>query len=154
VIALRQFNCIGERETHPYVVPEIINQLAEQRADYVAEVDLGNNSFRDFLYAGDAVAMAVELLEKGNFGEVYNMGSEYGIKIYELAKNIGRLMGFEKVEIVEDPARIRPWEIWWLCSCNEKIYSIISARPTISLEESLKRTIQWYTKQGMKWPWE
>ena len=46
VIALRQFNCIGERETHPYVVPEIISQLAASSV-----VELGNNSSRDFLYA-------------------------------------------------------------------------------------------------------
>lgn len=69
-IAMRQFNCVGERETHEYVIPEIISQLAISN-----KVNLGNNSFRDFQYAGDAVRMAVELLEQGEFGEVYNMGS-------------------------------------------------------------------------------
>jgi len=70
----------GERETHDYVIPTIISQLAQGPV-----VSLGNNSFRDFQYAGDAVRMAVELLEKGEFGEVYNMGSEDGIMIYDLA---------------------------------------------------------------------
>jgi nucleoside-diphosphate-sugar epimerase len=69
-IALRQFNCVGERETHEYVIPEIISQLSKS-----SEVNLGNNSFRDFLYAGDAVRMAVELLEKGNFGEGIQHGT-------------------------------------------------------------------------------
>ena len=51
----------------PYVIPEIISQLAKS-----STVRLGNNSFRDFQYAGDAVRMAVDLLENGEFGEVYN----------------------------------------------------------------------------------
>jgi UDP-glucose 4-epimerase len=28
-IAMRQFNCVGERETHEYVIPEIISQLSK-----------------------------------------------------------------------------------------------------------------------------
>ena len=55
-IAMRQFNCVGERETHEYVIPEIIQQL-----DVSPNVNLGNNSFRDFQYSKDAVKMAVLL---------------------------------------------------------------------------------------------
>lgn len=141
-IALRQFNCVGERETHPYVIPEIIKQVD---AGYL--VHLGNNSFRDFQYAGDAVRMAVELLEKGEFGEVYNMGSEEGIKIYDLAEKIGKLMG-RQVEIWQNPSRIRPWEIWHLQSDNTKLYSVIDYRPKTTLEEALKLTIKDYDKNG------
>ncbi len=181
-IALRQFNTLGERETHPYIVPEIIGQLKEQtfydnRAQNqigsdedgytteewariypprvgTAQVSLGNNSFRDFLYAGDAVRMAVELLERGEFGEVYNLGSESGVKVYDLAKIIGKLMGFADVEVSQDPARVRPWEIWHLQSNNTKINSVIDYRPTVPLEEGLKRTINWYNANGRKWAWE
>lgn len=154
-IALRQFNCIGERETHPYIVPEIIGQLAEKwHEGNVTSVKLGNNSFRDFLYAGDAVRMAVELLEKGEFGEVYNLGSETGIKMYDLAKLIGKVMGFADVTVEPDPARMRPWEIWMLQSSNTKIYSVIESRPTVSLEEALRRAVAWFEQNGRKWPWQ
>jgi nucleoside-diphosphate-sugar epimerase len=147
-IALRQFNCVGERETHEYVIPEIISQLHKSN-----QLNLGNNSFRDFLYAGDAVRMAVELLEKGNFGEVYNMGSEDGIKIYELAQLIGRLMGHDEVVINVDQARVRPWEIWHLQSDNTKLYSIIESRPTINLEEALRKTVKYFYDNGNNWNW-
>jgi len=148
-IAMRQFNCVGERETHEYVIPEIISQLAKSN-----KVKLGNNSFRDFQYAGDAVAMAVELLEKGEFGEVYNMGSEDGIKIYDLANLIGKLMGHESVEIEVDQARVRPWEIWHLQSDNTKLYSVIGTKNPTPLEEGLKRTIQYFYDNGDKWDWK
>jgi UDP-glucose 4-epimerase len=141
-IAMRQFNCVGERETHEYVIPVIIEQVARGEV-----VKLGNNSFRDFQYAGDAVRMAVELLEKGEFGEVYNMGSEEGIQIYDLAHLIARLMGKE-IKIETDPARVRPWEIWHLQSDNTKLYAAIDTRPAVSLEEALRRTIADYETNG------
>jgi nucleoside-diphosphate-sugar epimerase len=144
VIALRQFNCVGERETHPYVIPEIIGQLSNSPT---GEVKLGNDTFRDFQYAGDAVRMATELLEKGQFGEVYNMGSEKGIKIYDLALLIGNMMGIQPM-IIKDVKRIRPWDIFHLQSDNTKLYSVIDSRPEVSLEEALKRTIADYKKNG------
>lgn len=142
VIALRQFNCVGERETHEYVIPVIIDQLSKGTKVY-----LGNNSFRDFQYAGDAVRMATELLEKGMFGEVYNMGSEDGIRIYDLANLIAELMK-KKITIVPDEKRMRPWEIWHLQSDNTKLYATIDTRPLISLKEALKKTIKDYEKNG------
>jgi len=149
VIALRQFNCVGERETHPYVVPEIISQVADKSR---MVIQLGNNSVRDFQYAGDAVRMAVELLEKGEFGEVYNMGSEYSVPIYGLAAMIGRLMG-RPLEVVYDSTRSRPWEIWHLRSDNTKLYSVIEARPELSLDEALTKTINYFWNKH-KWDWE
>jgi nucleoside-diphosphate-sugar epimerase len=147
-IALRQFNCVGERETHEYVIPEIISQLAESNT-----VNLGNNSFRDFLYAGDAVKMAVELLEKGEFGEVYNMGSEDGIQIYDLAQLIGKLIGHSEVIINVDQSRVRPWEIWHLQSDNSKLYSVIDSKSTVTLEDGLARTIKYFYDNDKKWNW-
>jgi nucleoside-diphosphate-sugar epimerase len=169
-IALRQFNCVGERETHPYVVPEIVSQLNNQRTyDVMWElghrnkngtVKLGNNSFRDFLYAGDAVRIAVELLERGQFGEVYNLGSEAGIKIYDLSKVIGKLMGFAEVKVEEDPVRKRRWEIWHLQSDNSKMWKAVKTKEwkwaydPMPLEEALQRTIKWFNENGRRWPWE
>jgi nucleoside-diphosphate-sugar epimerase len=147
-ISLRQFNCVGERETHEYVIPEIISQLDKSNV-----VNLGNNSFRDFQYAGDAARMAVELLENGQFGEVYNMGSEEGILIYDLAELIGSLMGHSETIIKTEESRIRPWEIWHLQSDNTKLNKVIDSRPTVSLEDALKRTINYFHGNGGKWDW-
>lgn len=145
-IAMRQFNCVGPRETHEYVIPEIISQLAEHNS-----VHLGNNSTRDFQYAGDAVRMAVLLLENGECGEVYNMGSEEAISIYELAELIGHLMGHEETEIITDEARKRPWEIWHLQSDNTKLYKAIGEYKHTPLEEALQKTIDYYYDNGKQW---
>jgi UDP-glucose 4-epimerase len=145
-IAMRQFNCYGENETHEYIIPVIIEQVNDIKGKS-GTIKLGNNSFRDFQYAGDAVRMAVELLEKGQFGEVYNMGSQVGIKMYDLAVLIGKLMG-KKIKVKKDPKRVRPWEIWHLQSDNTKLYSIIKTRPKMPFNVGLKRTINDYKKNG------
>ena len=147
-IAMRQFNCVGERETHEYVIPEIISQLSKSNT-----VRLGNNSFRDFQYAKDAVQMAVDLLENGEYGEVYNMGSEEGIKIYDLAEQIGSLMGHNFINIQVDQAKVRPWEIWHLQSDNTKLYKAIDSRPQVSLTEALEKTIKYFRDNGNQWDW-
>lgn len=146
-ISLRQFNCYGKRPTWEYVIPTIIDQLSRSNV-----VKLGNNSRRDFQFSLDAVRMAVELLEKGQFGEVVNMGSEQSIQIYDLAHLIGKLMGHEKIEIQVDPSRFRKWELWSLESCNDKLYSIIDYRPETTFEQGLKETIAYYYEKG-GWGW-
>ncbi len=140
-IALRQFNCMGERDIlHPYVIPEIIEQARHSNIIY-----LGNNTYRDFMYAGDAAKMAVELLEKGRYGEVYNLGSQEGLMIYDLANLIGEIMG-KTLVITQDPSRCRHWDIDHLQSDNTKIYLTIERRPEVLFEEALARTVQFYLK--------
>lgn len=153
VITLRQFNCVGERESHPYVIPEIVSQLAKHAPseNLRPSISLGNNSTRDFLYAGDAVRAAVELLERGEFGEVYNLGSEEAVRIYDLANVVAHAMGFRGASIDFDVTRTRPWEIWHLKSDNSKIYRAINYRPQVSLREAINRTVEYFHSNGNKW---
>lgn len=167
VISLRQFNCVGARETHAYIVPELISQCWRQikTLPYGRDssgkprliISLGNNTSRDFLCATDQVVMATELLEKGQFGEVYNLGSESHISIYELAYLVADIMARQlganlpDVTIVKDPNKVRPWDIWTLKSDNSKIYSIISARPKGSLCDGIKAAIGHFISNGGCW---
>ena len=149
VIILRQFNCVGERETHPYVIPEIIQQLHKSN-----EIYLGANTARDFLYAGDAADMAIELIAMGEPGEVYNMGSQSSIQIYDLARLIGSIMRpNEEIEIVTDSTRFRPCDILHLCSDNSKLFSTITTRPKVTLTAALEKTIRYFQEQGNTWGW-
>jgi len=149
VIILRQFNSYGERETHEYVIPEIISQLAKSNT-----VRLGNiKAKRDFIYVGDAAEIAVELMEKGKAGEVYNLGSGSCYSIEEIAYKIGEIMGKEiKIEI--DKKKLRPFDVEKLQADNSKIYKVVSKKPTTSFEEGLKKTIDWFYENGQKWGFE
>lgn len=143
-IALRQFNCFGPRETHEYVIPEIISQLAKGPV-----VQLGNiRAERDFLYVEDAAEYAIELLEKGEAGEIYNLGSEGCISIEELAKMIGRVMGHKKISIRIDQSKLRPWDIERLQADNTKIHGVVSCRPQTTFALGLEQTIAYFREHG------
>lgn len=145
-IAVRQFNAVGERETHEYVIPEIISQLA-----LGPTVKLGNNSTRDFLYAGDVAEGWVALMQCGDFGEVYNFGSEESTAIYDLVPTLGRLMGYSDVHIEKDERKVRPWEIWHLQSDNRKFFAATGYTPHTRLKDALARTVDWFRANGDKW---
>jgi len=149
VVILRQFNVYGKRETHEYVIPEIISQLSKGDT-----LNLGNiEAKRDFIYAEDAAKMAVELMEKGEVGEVYNLGSGNTYSIREIALTIAEIMGREPT-IKIDESRLRPHDVNYLKSDNTKVYSIIKGRPQTSLKEGLKKTIDWFFENGGEWGWE
>lgn len=146
-IALRQFNCYGPRETHEYVIPEIISQL-----DKGPTVALGNvRAERDFLYVADAAEYAIELLEKGGPGEIYNLGAGQCIAIGDLARLIGDIMGHNGIEITLNMAKLRPWDIERLQSDNTKIHGEVTYRPKTTFREGLALTIADYRANGWHW---
>lgn len=144
-LAVRQFNSYGPRCLQPLVLTTIISQLANGPV-----VQLGNNTTRDFQFCADTVKAWTLLLENGQWGDVINCGSETCITIYDLAEMVGRIMGYDKIEIVLDESRVRPGkvEVWHLHADCTKMHSVIGRQQTIALEDGLAQTIAWYRKNG------
>lgn len=159
VLAIRQFNCVGTRETHPYVIPEIIRQILSQRIGATTEIFLGNNSQRDFIDVEIAVEAHAELCQWGEFGEVYNLGSSKTIRIFELAKLIFEVVlevlnrdpVAHSLEITTDSKRVRPWEIWSLRSDNTKIQKRIGAIRETDLKSCIRKLVMDYLENGFIW---
>jgi nucleoside-diphosphate-sugar epimerase len=151
IIILRQFNTYGPRETHPYIIPELITQLSQGN-----RLKLGNVSARrDLTYVHDAVLGAIELMKCDQaVGEVVNLGQGQDWSVEELAHLIGRLMGHASVEVEVEQVRLRPMDVERL-NCNYfKAMKLTGYRPSITLEEGLARTVEWYRQNGEKWVWE
>ncbi|MEK6878677.1 MAG: GDP-mannose 4,6-dehydratase, partial [Nanoarchaeota archaeon] len=147
VVINRQFNVYSWRARHPYIIPELISQLLKSSTIYLGNI----YAWRDFLFVTDAVNMAIELLEKGIAGEVYNIGAENCIQIKELAHIIGKIVGHRKIRIIIDKNRLRPWDISKLQSDNIKLFNTISYRPKVDLETGLKMVIKKYKENNKKW---
>ncbi|NLV08383.1 NAD-dependent epimerase/dehydratase family protein [Halomicrobium mukohataei] len=150
VVVLRQFNCYGPRETHPYIVPELIAQLAESN-----KLELGNiEASRDLTYVTDAVRGASKLINcEAAEGEVVNLGYGEDFTVEELAHKTASLMGYDDVDIETEASRFRPLDVQQLHCDYTKASNLIDYEPTVSLEEGLRRTIDWYLNEG-EWVWE
>ena len=151
VIIMRQFNTYGPRETHPYIIPELITQLTASN-----KLKLGNiKARRDLTYIDDSARGAVELMKCDDaVGEVVNLGSGMDWSVEELAHLIGELMGQDEIEIEVEDVRLRPLDVEWLQANYFKAHRLIGWDPKIDIMEGLKRTIAWYKEMDGKWPWE
>jgi len=151
IIILRQFNVYGPRETHPYIIPELITQLSEG-----SKLMLGNiKARRDLTYVTDAVRGAIALMKCPEaVGQVVNIGSGKDWSVEELAYRISRIMGWDSVSIEIDPNRLRPLDVERLQCDFSKMHRLTGWRPTIDLREGLRRTIEWYQHNGNRWVWE
>ncbi len=140
VVIVRPFNSYGPNITQPYIVPEIIVQASTGNG----ELSLGNiDAFRDLTYADDtARGIVLSGIRSGAEGEVINLGSGNAMTIRELASKITLLMG-KHATIKNDPSRLRPYDVGKLNCDNTKARRILGWKPEISLEEGLRRTIDW-----------
>ena len=148
VVILRQFNCYGPRETQPYVIPEIIKQLA-----IGPNLTLGNvDAERDFTYVEDAARAAVDLMEcEEAIGEVVNIGTGVCWRIEDIATQLGKTMGYDEVSIRTDVARLRPFDVDRLVCDSAKLRRLIGWKPSIGLEAGLQKTADWFRGNGGKW---
>ena len=139
----RPFNTYGPRQSARAVIPTIITQLANGKE----KIKLGDVSpTRDFNYVKDTCRGFISISEsESTIGETVNIGSGYEVSILETLNLIKELMN-SNVEFVLEEERIRPKksEVLRLCCDNNKISSLTGYKPLVSLEEGLKRTIDWF----------
>lgn len=141
VAIIRPFNTYGPRQSARAVIPTIITQALTSDKVYVGNL----HPTRDYTYIEDTVRAFIMIAEcKKAIGEVINIGSNFEISIGDLAKKIISLIGRD-VKLVVDPKRIRPKrsEVERLWCDNTKAKKLLGWEPKISLEEGLKRTIEW-----------
>lgn len=150
VVVLRQFNCYGPRETHPYIVPELISQLSESNA-----LSLGNTeASRDLTYVTDAARGASKLINCPKAeGEVVNLGYGEDFTVEELAHLVADEMGHDEISIHVEQERFRPLDVQQLHCDYSKASDLIGYEPEVSLKDGLSRTIDWYV-QNDGWVWE
>jgi dTDP-glucose 4,6-dehydratase len=151
VIIVRPFNCYGPRETHPYVIPEIISQLA--RSD---ELVLGNlDARRDFTYVDDTARAVCLLADKeGVEGRVFNIGSGKDYSVREIAEMACSIMRAGRPKVSVDTSRLRPYDVTRLVCDSSKLMNVTGWKTEVTFEDGLRRTIEWYRANGQTWEWE
>jgi dTDP-glucose 4,6-dehydratase len=76
-------------------------------------------------------------------GEVINLGTGREIPIRDVVRKIHELTDSKsRLEIGALP--YRPTEIWRMCASNRKARRLLDWSPTVSFEEGLKKSIEWY----------
>jgi dTDP-glucose 4,6-dehydratase len=103
---------------------------------------------RDWLHVDDNCRGILAALETGKLGEVYNIGGLDVTENLSLVKELLRLAG--KPETLISYVQDRPGHDRRYALTCKKIESQLGWRPTISLSEGLRQTIEWY-RNNQKW---
>jgi len=134
----------------PYQFPEkflplmITNALSDKALPVYGD----GRQQRDWLHVEDNCRGILSVLEKGKIGEVYNIG---GLDLEENLTVVRRLLDLTgKPESLVSYVQDRPGhDRRYALNCI-KIETELGWRPTISLEDGLRRTIDWY-KNHEQW---
>lgn len=141
---VRPFNAYGPRQSARAVIPTIIAQIAAGKS----EICLGDvTPTRDFTYVQDTCDSFIALAESDAVGETVNVGTNCEVSIRQLFEMIAVLMG-RPVSLVEEEGRRRPQksEVRQLLCDNRKLRLLTEFSPRVSLEEGLRRTIEWFSE--------
>ncbi len=143
VVIARPFNTYGPRQSARAIIPTIISQIAAG-ADEIKVGDL--TPTRDFNFVEDTCRGFLALARaEGVEGEEINIATGTEVTMKETLETIARIMNSD-VRYVVDPQRLRPSksEVFRLCGDNRKIQSLTGWHPQVTLEEGLRRTIEWF----------
>jgi len=139
VAIVRPFNAYGPRQSARAVIPTIICQALLGDTLRLGAI----YPRRDFTYVEDIVEGFIKIAESGSsVGEVINIGTGKDVSIGEAVKLIGNIL-VKRLQILQDSKRIRPKksEVIRLRADNSKARKLLNWGPKFSLEEGLKKTI-------------
>jgi len=130
-----------------HVIPAIIKKVHQAQKNNKNTITLwGDGSpTRDFLYVDDAAMGIILAAEKYDKSEPLNLGSDFEISIKDLAQKIIELMNAD-VTINWDTTK--PNGQPRRCVSIEKAKREIGFEPKTSLEEGMKKTIEWFKEQN------
>ena len=114
------------------------------------EINLYENTpIRDYIYIDDVVDACLKIVEKGEKGEVYYIGRGEGNSIKDLVELMIKISGKGNYQIVEPPKFHKQVGMGdFICDISNT--KSLGWSPKISIEEGIKRTIEWYKKNERK----
>jgi dTDP-glucose 4,6-dehydratase len=146
---IRLSNVYGPRQHIEKLIPTFINNLLQ---DEKLKIHGDGKQIRHYLYIDDVINAIDIILNKGKTKMIYNIGTENGFSVLDIAKKLLEYIQPDKK--LEDVVKyVKPR------SFTEKRYSTTSSgaaktlgwKAQVSFDEGLQKTIQWYKQNQNYW---
>ena len=141
---VRPFNTYGPRQSARAIIPTIITQLLNG----AKKIKLGDlTPTRDLLFVKDTVKGFIDIYNCNDLiGHECNIASNSEVSMQNIADILIELIN-KDAEVISDLDRIRPEksEVFRLYGDNAKILNYTKWQVEHSLEEGLKKTIDWFS---------
>jgi UDP-glucose 4-epimerase len=140
---VRLFSVYGPGMTR-FAIHDIVRRI---EADPTRLTILGDGEqIRDYLHIDDAVRGLIAVAERGAAGEDYNLATGIPVKLRDLARTVGELMGAPEIEIVPSGESFPGDTPRWFADTTK--VSALGFRPEVELEAGLRETIAWLRAAG------
>ena len=107
---------------------------------------------RDYNYVDDVVdAMLLAALSQEADGETFNLGDEHPLSLKETAESLIRCCGRGSYKLVPFPPERKSIDIGDYYGDFRKISELLSWKPSVSLADGLKRTVNYYAEYGERY---
>ncbi len=145
IVRVRPSNHIGPRQNEQFVTSDFARQIAQIEAGQRAPVlHVGNTAAeRDFTDVRDMMRAYYLALERGEAGQVYNIGSGRAVSIRHVLELL-LAQSQVPIRVEQDPARLRPSDTPVLYSSTAKFRAHTGWEPTIPLENSLRDILNYW----------
>lgn len=147
-VRTRGFNHTGPRRGDVFVTSNFAKQIAEiEKGKKEPLIHVGNlGAKRDFTDVRDIVRAYWLAAEKGEDGEVYNVGTGKAMAMKEML-DILLSLSKAKVKIKVDPERLRPSDVPILQSDCSKFVRLTGWKPQIPLEQTFKDLLNYWRER-------
>jgi len=148
-LVMRLTNTFGPREQYNNPKKAALNFLLYKgfKGEKVPIYDKGR-FFRDYIYISDIVSAAKAIMEKGESGEIYFVGTNKPTWFYEIGKWIEELTPGHVV-YVESPEYHKRIDVGNIVVDNTKLKKL-GWDWKISVKEGLKKTLEYYRRMEEK----
>lgn len=147
-VVTRAFNHTGPRRGDVFVTSNFAKQIAEiEKGIKEPVINVGNlNAQRDFTDVRDIVKAYWLAVNKCKYGEVYNICSGKAITIESMLSLLLSISD-TKIEVKQDPARMRPSDVEILLGDCKKFRKETGWEPEIPFEKTLEDLLNYWRER-------
>lgn len=140
--SIRQTNSYGRKDNKFFVTEQMISQMLNNPN----EANFGYaEPYRNFIYIDDLIDAYKTIIEKSDkvIGKILTLGPNNPIKIKNYAEKIADKLNWKGI-IHWNTKLFRPGEIYYLNSDHKLITDLTGWSPSVSLDQGLDKTIEFW----------
>lgn len=147
VFMTRSFNHAGPGQKLGFMIPDFSHQIVQVERGLLTEVKVGNlTAKRDFTHVRDIVRAYRLIVELGQVGEIYNVGSGTVYSAQEILDKLIQCVD-QPILVVQDPSKMRPSDTPVIRCNNEKLVDHTGWYPMIDVDHIVAEVLdEWRMK--------
>jgi len=140
-VVLRYPNVYGPRQDPHGEAGVVAIFTGQMLADQRVVINGDGEQLRDYVYVGDCAGANLKVLESAEASGIFNLGSGRGASVNDIFRALQQATGYRH-EAVRGPAKVGETRHIYLTA--EKARRSLGWSPTLSLEEGLRRTVEYF----------